>query len=108
MRARGLHRALGGVLVGLVGCSTSSGRETPDAGTPVVDAGGDAVDDIAVEAPDLSPPVDPGGPWPMFGHDSMHWRRGGAAGPHAGTPKWSFATAGAIQSSPAIAADGTI
>lgn len=49
-----------------------------------------------------------GSPWPMFGRCAPH----GATSPYVGAQtakqKWAFATTGAVNSSPAIAADGTL
>src|ERR1035441_3224308 len=47
-------------------------------------------------------------PWPMFGRDPTHQRRSPSDGTHRGTPKWTFTTGSAIQSSPSVALDGTV
>ncbi|MBU1625936.1 PQQ-binding-like beta-propeller repeat protein [bacterium] len=49
-------------------------------------------------------------PWQMFCHDMKHTCRSPYFGPNGSAIKirWSYKTAGAIYSSPAIAADGTI
>jgi len=49
--------------------------------------------------------------WPMFGHDAAHSRRSQYVGAQAATLKWAadlVPAAGWIQSSPALAADGTV
>jgi len=58
--------------------------------------------------------VSAGGPpladtaWPMFGHDLQHTRRSPYVGAQTPTLQWAFETGGGVDSSPAIAADGTI
>ena len=47
-------------------------------------------------------------PWPMFGHDARHTGRSSFTGPEAPGEKWSLAIGGPLESSPTIAADGTI
>ena len=47
-------------------------------------------------------------PWPMFHHDVQHTGRSPLLGPMSPLLKWRYATGGAVKSSPAIAADGTI
>ncbi len=47
-------------------------------------------------------------PWPMLRHDPQHTGRSPYAGPQLPALKWSFATEGKIQSSPAIGPDGTV
>ena len=46
--------------------------------------------------------------WPMFRHDPKHTGRSAVAGAQDNRVKWTFTAGGAIRSSPAIAADGTI
>jgi outer membrane protein assembly factor BamB/PKD repeat protein len=46
--------------------------------------------------------------WPMFGMDPQHHRRSPYVGAQTDNVKWTFTTGGAIRSSPAIGADGTI
>jgi len=46
--------------------------------------------------------------WPMFRHDVQHTGRSPQRGSAQALLKWSFVTTGAVQSSPALAADGTI
>ncbi len=60
-----------------------------------------------------APVVLPGEPvlrdeWFMFGHDPQHTRRSPYTGAQTSNVKWSFATEGIIESSPAVAADGTV
>ena len=47
-------------------------------------------------------------PWPMFGYDLQRTGRSPYTGPENPTLKWSFKTGGAVSSSAAIGADGTI
>jgi hypothetical protein len=46
--------------------------------------------------------------WPMFGQNPQHTGRSPYSGPEVPELKWSFATGGPVDSSPAIGADGTI
>jgi outer membrane protein assembly factor BamB len=46
-------------------------------------------------------------PWPMFQHDPQHTGRSPYSGPSTPKVKWSYTTGGAIDSCPAIGADGT-
>jgi len=47
-------------------------------------------------------------PWPMFRHDPKHTGRSPFLGAQAANLKWTFATGDLVESSPAIATDGTI
>ena len=48
-------------------------------------------------------------PWPMFHHDRRHTGLSPVdTSADTGTQKWSFATAGSVESSPAVGKDGTI
>ncbi len=47
-------------------------------------------------------------PWPMFGQNLQHSGRSPYSGPEIPVLKWSFTTGGAVCSSPAIGADGSI
>ena len=49
-----------------------------------------------------------GTPWPMFGRNIQHTGRSPYTGPDIPVLRWSFATDGAVSSSPAIGADSTI
>ena len=44
----------------------------------------------------------------MFGHDPQHTRRSPFTGPATNALKWAYTTGGAVVSSPAIGADGTV
>jgi outer membrane protein assembly factor BamB len=48
--------------------------------------------------------------WPVFGHDAAHSRRSQYVGAQTATVKWvnALTTSGWIESSPALAADGTV
>jgi len=52
--------------------------------------------------------ADSRGDWHMFHHDPQHTGRSPFAGPTNALDKWAFATGSDIETSPAIAADGTI
>ena len=47
-------------------------------------------------------------PWPMFGRNAQRTGLSPHSGPAQPELKWSFTTGGAVASSPAVAADGTI
>lgn len=47
-------------------------------------------------------------PWPMFRHDLHHTGRSDLYGPRSPALRWRYATGGAVRSSPAVAADGTV
>lgn len=46
--------------------------------------------------------------WAMFGHDTRRTALSSFTGPQDNTPKWGHQTSGAVTSSPAIGADGTV
>jgi len=48
------------------------------------------------------------GAWPMFGHDEQHTHRSPYVGPADPEVKWTFTAGDEINSSPVLAADGTI
>ncbi len=47
-------------------------------------------------------------PWPMFHHDLNHTGRSPYTGPGEVNVKWSYSTGNWVESSPAVASDGTI
>src|SRR5207302_1268619 len=54
------------------------------------------------------PGLQPGAAWAMLGRCQAHPGRSGVAGPLSPTQKWTYSAGGAIASSSAVAADGTI
>jgi outer membrane protein assembly factor BamB len=48
------------------------------------------------------------GPWTMRGHDTLHSGRSPYVGAQTNNKKWSYPVSGWVNSSPAIAADGTV
>ncbi len=91
-----------GAVAALIGACGS--RAVPAAGEGT--AADAAWDDVSNCGP--SGGLQQAAPWPMFGACPTHHRRSSFTGPEAAVKKWSFATEGAVHSSPAVSSDGTI
>jgi outer membrane protein assembly factor BamB len=104
----------GGSAVGLSLSNTVNPEFTPDVdGTYVIslvvnDGTVDSDPDTVTVTASANGAGSARGDWWMFGREPTHNRRSPFVGAQTSTVKWEFDTGGVVDSSPAIAADGTV